>query len=803
MNRWTPTFLAVATLTIAQSTQALAGQPPIFELGDHDLGPFNSTAIGGVNNFGEATGRSGSDSFERWTAPFGGEGVAVLPIPEGFDSAFARAIADTGAIAGTAFVASEGGSVVNRNYVAFAAPMSDEITILSHGPFEQPTTTSFVSSISPDGRIIAGWQGGSGVPGNLATVRPTLWIDGVWTDAGDNALVFFTIGGVNNAGDMVATGRIQSGPNIRRAYVRQNGAWRDLGTLGGDEAFALDINESGVVTGRAEDATGQFFPFRWDPDTETMTKLFMPPGYRSGGGEAINSRGDVVGFGNSNGSGQDAIAWPAGSQFGFRVIDRVDSSEWIDLERCLGINDCGVVIGTGQRSGVPGSSEGWITQLPPSQLGQSVTTDTDGDAIPDCWETYGVDIDLDGQPELDLPAMGANPQRQDIFVEVDAMTSRAPAPNVLSRVEAAFANAPIENPDGTTGVTLHAMLDETNLTLRDYPNAFVEFQADKMNHFGTPAERVATNATAILQARRQVFRYCIFANTYEGSTSSGLGEFPGNDFMVTLGAWEDGAGGFGGTPDEQAGTFMHELGHTLGLDHGGGDGVNYKPNYLSVMNYIWQTPNSSFASQWELDYSCFQFASINEAALIDVNPLGFTPERPMPQKYADREIVWGDGAETSGIRRAFVGETIIWNGLSTPAPVNAPYTHDLTRAWDTFAESPARHETLHGYNDWANLDLNFRDDPSFADGVSLTPDCMLTTELHDHHESLPVLGAGPTPCSTADLAPPFTTLDIADVIEFLQRFSMNNPTVDYAPPAGVFEIGDVIAFLQLFGAGCS
>ena len=30
---------------------------------------------------------------------------------------------------------------------------------------------------------------------------------------------------------------------------------------------------------------------------------------------------------------------------------------------------------------------------------------------------------------------------------------------------------------------------------------------------------------------------------------------------------------------------MHELGHTLGLQHGGADDVNLKPNYLSVMSY--------------------------------------------------------------------------------------------------------------------------------------------------------------------------------------------------------------------------
>jgi hypothetical protein len=46
----------------------------------------------------------------------------------------------------------------------------------------------------------------------------------------------------------------------------------------------------------------------------------------------------------------------------------------------------------------------------------------------------------------------------------------------------------------------------------------------------------------------------------------------------------------------QGGTFMHELGHNLGLRHGGGSDLNgdaedtptFKPNYLSVMNYKFQ-----------------------------------------------------------------------------------------------------------------------------------------------------------------------------------------------------------------------
>ena len=63
-----------------------------------------------------------------------------------------------------------------------------------------------------------------------------------------------------------------------------------------------------------------------------------------------------------------------------------------------------------------------------------------------------------------------------------------------------------------------------------------------------------------------------------------------SDFLVTLG----GAGWFnkpnaGQYKYTQVGTFVHELGHNLGLKHGGTDHTQYKPNLLSLMNYAFQT----------------------------------------------------------------------------------------------------------------------------------------------------------------------------------------------------------------------
>ena len=51
----------------------------------------------------------------------------------------------------------------------------------------------------------------------------------------------------------------------------------------------------------------------------------------------------------------------------------------------------------------------------------SDTLDTDGDGLPDVWEKEGLDYDGDGKIDVDLPAMGADPNVPDIFVEVDWM----------------------------------------------------------------------------------------------------------------------------------------------------------------------------------------------------------------------------------------------------------------------------------------------------------------------------------------------------------------------------------------------
>jgi hypothetical protein len=136
---------------------------------------------------------------------------------------------------------------------------------------------------------------------------------------------------------------------------------------------------------------------------------------------------------------------------------------------------------------------------------------------------------------------------------------------------------------------------------------------------------------------RPAYHYAIFAhyNTCDSTTDcphcpatakseaspkfgrTGIGELPGNDFIVSLGALVD--QGVTVMPDiVNAGTFMHELGHNLSLHHGGNDDFDQKPNYISVMNHSYQfgigsttspgpypTSEVDPSATYRIDYSTF------------------------------------------------------------------------------------------------------------------------------------------------------------------------------------------------------
>lgn len=229
---------------------------------------------------------------------------------------------------------------------------------------------------------------------------------------------------------------------------------------------------------------------------------------------------------------------------------------------------------------------------------------------------------------------------------------------------------------------------------------------------------VATNpgspqiSTTLLDAKSQAYRYGIWAHSYGTSTStpSGQSELKGNDFVVTLGAGYGGtlAGHTGsiGTTNEQAGTYAHEMGHILNLKHGGGDDINCKPNYFSIMSYSRQMA-TYLGGAWTLSFSPGGHSPLTETALPEtgVNILGGTvsetavyaspvvsptsPTHTAPDHTFHSvagnaaSIDWNDSGSSSGTVSADINNFKI-TGCGATTPTATPYTDFDDSALMTF-----------------------------------------------------------------------------------------------------------------------
>lgn len=126
--------------------------------------------------------------------------------------------------------------------------------------------------------------------------------------------------------------------------------------------------------------------------------------------------------------------------------------------------------------------------------------------------------------------------------------------------------------------------------------------------FGSKSDRKSPNCKWISRAREKVYRYSIFGFAPSDKDGS-LGEatqIGGRGFVIHAFHSKNYR-----TKKMLADTFLHELGHTLGLRHGGIDGVNCKPNYLSTMNYIYD----ALAYPRKIDYSRHATPSLDEDKL--------------------------------------------------------------------------------------------------------------------------------------------------------------------------------------------
>jgi beta-lactam-binding protein with PASTA domain len=564
-----------------------------------------------------------------------------------YGASFATSINDLGQIVGYAQLATDDAWIYNSgSYSILGNPPSPFLPFVF--------VHSLPGKINNNGTVVGtAHTTGQGLGFKHTGTGPFLATDLIGTLGGPNS----SANGINDA-EMVVGATSLADPTLGgHAYVMdKSGVIKDLGTaskdpLANSSAFAIN-NTSFNIVGQSD----------VDPSRAWMSCQHAVMWQNSGNLIDLNSLLDP------------AIAPPVGtpnSCSGFSPSNNICATCW-ELISATGINDLGQIVGRGI---INGQHHAYLLTPPCINDGG----DTDGDGLCDDWEKNGYTDPKTGE-FIDLPKMGADPKHKDIFVQIDYMVfeggcgptgacvvghSHQPNPDALAIVTAAFAKAPVNNPDGTTGITLHVdcgiscvMNPLTGQTwgalsrANGMPENFVlgESPCDVPNtgpqncynfeQFNNIADNQDNAGNARFPpSRAPIFHYALFAHDLGiecldhshtppkqvicGVTGISEG-IPGSRFVVSLGSYI----GNVGTAWNQAGTFMHELGHNLGLHHGGLDNTNWKPNYLSVMNYSFQFEGLiQDGINGLFDYSKFpSIPPLNEYALNETVGLNGGPD---------------------------------------------------------------------------------------------------------------------------------------------------------------------------------
>lgn len=245
--------------------------------------------------------------------------------------------------------------------------------------------------------------------------------------------------------------------------------------------------------------------------------------------------------------------------------------------------------------------------------------DSDGDGLKDGWEVVGLDVP--GAGRIDLPGMGANPCHKDVFLQYDYERGARVDPTVIGTMVATFAR---------NGVALHVTENE-----RPRPSGSPQspwgaidaaYQRDAYGDYYFDPKLNWTHFYAYSRHRvgrsgawGRYFTFDIYTHS-SGRCPDGR-ECTGDDGCggaqcvgvctcpldrADPDACRNEPGCRRENADDQTRRFVHEIGHTIGLGHGGHvetprfpversdgyfyyeggwDNTNRKPNYLSVMNY--------------------------------------------------------------------------------------------------------------------------------------------------------------------------------------------------------------------------
>lgn len=346
--------------------------------------------------------------------------------------------------------------------------------------------------------------------------------------------------------------------------------------------------------------------------------------------------------------------------------------------------------------------------------------DLDGDDIPDRVEIHGI-READGTVALDLtdqdaPNLPANPCGKDVVVEVDWMEdtgtvtphSHEPKATAMAAVRDAFAAGPVQvvadcpygdPPADDEGINVIIRVSDDGVEEIPTIDNDDEFARIKKKHF--------------VAALDPYVHYALVAHDAGQFAGEANSAGDGQDFVMTVSRCEPPAAAdcdpndtrtSRGGEQAEASTFMHELGHTLGLHHGGAYDdpatkdvdereVNCKPNYLSIMNYFFASGLTVQGQTPVYDFSRRDLRTLEESGPEEARGIGTGAD------VTGIETAWGGGAGNPS--RATAGGAINWNGTGGTDDSDPVDLNDNSRFG---CKNKGPGEPLTGFDDWAFLD---------------------------------------------------------------------------------------------------
>jgi probable HAF family extracellular repeat protein len=234
----------------------------------------------------------------------------------GGDSSYASDINASGQVVGQAALP-PGSDGISRDYQAF---IYDEANGMQELPTLPGRDRSGAAAINDSG-VVVGTSQCSGSSGSQCADDAYRWPRAFLYKAGSGMQDLGTLPGgngseavdVNNSGQVVGTADIDHGSASRAFIYDEANGMQELGTLpGGSRSQAFAINDSGAVIGQGDSAEGYTVPFLYKDGAMFDLNTLIPAdsGWRIMDAHDINNNGQIVGYGQLNGSGRAFLLTP-------------------------------------------------------------------------------------------------------------------------------------------------------------------------------------------------------------------------------------------------------------------------------------------------------------------------------------------------------------------------------------------------------------------------------------------------------------------------------------------------------------